>query len=131
MRIKNLLPALGALLFVAITQAPQAAAQEESAVVDARGNDIKIAVVNRNWLDVRVYAVSSTFTVRLGTVSGLTETTFTLPRALRSSASDLQIAIRPIGQRGVHYSQPILVSPGDIIEYRVENSLGLSNAVVY
>ena len=131
MRIKNLLPALGALLFVAITQAPPAAAQEEPAVEDARDNDIKIAVVNRNWLDVRVYAVSSTFSVRLGTVSGLTETTFTLPRALRGSASDLQIAIRPIGQRGVHYSQPILVSPGDIIEYRVENSLGLSNAVVY
>ncbi len=131
MRIKNFLPALGALLFVAITQAPQAAAQEESAVEDARDDDIKVAVVNRNWLDVRVYAVSSTFTVRLGTVSGLTETTFTLPRALQGSASDLQIAIRPIGQRGVHYSQPILVSPGDVIEYRVENSLGLSNAVVY
>jgi len=131
MRIKKLIPALGALMLLAITQAPQAAAQEEAAIVEAKDSEIKVAVINRNWLDVRVYAVTSTYSVRLGTVSSFSQTTFTLPRALQASANDLQLAIRPIGQRGVHYSMPILASPGDIIEFRVENQLALSNAIVY
>ena len=131
MRIKKILPAIAALALLAVSQAPSAAAQEDSVIVQAKANDIKVAVINQNWLDVRVYAVSSSHSVRLGTVSSFGEAVFTLPRTLQASVSDLQLAVRPIGQRGVYYSMPILASPGDIIEFRVENHLALSSAIVY
>ena len=131
MRIKKILTAAAVLTLMAVSHAPHAAAQGDSAIAQARDNDIKVAVVNRNWLDVRVYAVSSSHTVRLGTVSSFGEAVFTLPRTLQAGFTDLRLAIRPIGKRGVHYTTPILASPGDIIEFRVENHLALSNAIVY
>ena len=130
MRIKNFLLTLSAIGLVA-AYAPAVSAQEESAAIVAQDSDIKVVVVNRNWLDVRVYAVSGSHSVRLGTVTGFGEQTFTLPRSIQAGYTDLMLAVRPIGQRGVHYSMPLLASPGDIIEFRVENHLALSSAIVY
>jgi len=130
MRIKKLISILGvfALAAAAAPIATSAQAEESDAAVT---RDIRVTVVNNNWADVRVYAVSSSYTVRLGTVSALGRSTFKLPRALPAYTGDFQLVVRPIGQRGVHYSQPILASAGDTIEFTVQNHLGLSSAIVY
>jgi hypothetical protein len=117
-------------LAIAATLIPLNASAQTDLEDRVAERNLKVTVINHNWADVRVYAVSSSYTVRLGMVSGLGRATFTVPRVLPLHG-DFQLAIRPIGQRTVHYSQPILASAGDVVEYTVHNHLGLSNAIVY
>lgn len=87
---------------------------------------VSVRVVNSNWLDVRVYVLSRGVTYHLGTVHTGTTRKFELPRWLASPGADIQLAARPIGSRESVVTQSILFSPGDVIEWRVENNLSVS-----
>ena len=91
-----------------------------------RADAIQVRVVNNNWLDMRIYAVVNGRAIRLGTVTGLTSETFKIRESLVSFAADLEFVARGIGSRSEIYRTSIQVSPGDALEFRVENSIGLS-----
>ena len=131
MKTNKLLAPFFAVALVAALAVPfqsavaQVANEEQRTEVEDRR--ITLQVENDNWLDVRVYVVSGSLVRRIGTVTGLTTREFTLPRYLNTTGSELQIAVSPIGSRGVHYSFPLLVNPGNHIAYRVANNLRLSH----
>ncbi len=91
-----------------------------------RADAVQVRVVNNNWLDMRIYAVVSGRLVRLGTVTGLSSETLKIPRGLVGFADDLELVARGIGSRFEVYRASVLVSPGDVLEFRIENSIGLS-----
>ena len=95
---------------------------EDSVRVDA----VQVRVVNHNWLDMRIYAVVNGRSRRLATVTGLTSETLKIPRNLVDFPVDLELVAHGIGSRSESYRASIQVSPGDVLEFRVENSIGSS-----
>ncbi len=94
---------------------------EDSVRTDA----VQVRVVNHNWHDMRIYAVVNGRPVRLGTVTGLTSETLKIRRSLVGFAADLELVAQGIGSSEV-YRTSIPVSPGDVLEFHVENSIRLS-----
>lgn len=131
MSSKRITPIISALAFALLAFTPQLTAAQSDSILGSNQRELRVKVINQNWADVRVYVVSSSFSVRLGTVTGLGQATFRVPRAVPFHSGDFQLAIRPIGSRSVYYSQPLLASAGDTVEFRVQNQLGLSSAIVY
>ena len=95
---------------------------EDSVRTDA----VQVRVVNHNWLDMRIYAVINGRSIKLGTVTGLTSETLTIRESLLSFAADLELVARGIGSRSENFRTSIQVFPGDVLELRIENSIGLS-----
>ena len=91
-----------------------------------RANAVQVRVVNHNWHDMRIYAVVNGRSLRLGTVTGLDSETLEIPRSLVGFAADLEFVAQGIGNRSEIYRTRIQVFPGDVLEFRVENSIGLS-----
>ena len=87
---------------------------------------VEVRVVNHNWHDMRIYAVINGRSIKLGTVTGLTSETLEIRKSLVGFAADLELVARGIGSRSEIYRTSIQVSPGDVLEFRVENSIGLS-----
>jgi hypothetical protein len=90
----------------------------------------EIIVQNSNWLDMNVYAVRGGSRMRLGTVTSMGRERFRLPRYMVEGIGGLQLVADPIGSRDVYSSQPIMISPGQRIEWKLENNLALSSFAV-
>ena len=121
---------IGAAVAAALALPASANAQsasKEDTVITAR---VSVRVVNHNYLDVRVYAVSRDRTYRLGTVGAFTTEKFKLPRWLSSPNFDIRLVAVPIGSRDSFATLPIAISPGDLIVWRVENTLGFSSVQI-
>ncbi len=95
---------------------------EDSVRTDA----VQVRVVNHNWHDMLIYAAVNGRLIRLGTVTSLSSETLKIPRWLVGFAANLEFVARGIGSRSETYSTSIQVSPGDMLEFRLENSIGLS-----
>ncbi len=132
MKIKKfLLPMFGLGLALAVTR-PAAAGTEVSVAADTVQADVvTVKVENRNWLDMRIYAIVGGVAHRLGTVGSFRSEEFTLRKGWVGPSDVVRIVAVPIGSRAVNYAQEVLVVPGDYVEYRVENSLALSFVAKY
>ena len=126
MKTKRMLtPLLGLVLAtfaVPVTGDAAVPLVEDSVRTDA----VQVHVVNHNWLDMRIYAVVNGRSIRLGTVTGLTSETLEIRKSLVGFGADLELVARGIGSRSENFRTSIQVSPGDVLEFRVENSIGLS-----
>ncbi len=132
MKIKKfLLPMFGLGLALAVAR-PAAAGTEVSVAADTVQADVvTVKVENRNWLDMRIYAIVGGFAHRLGTVGSFRSEEFTLRKGWVGPSEVVRMVAVPIGSRAVNYAQEVLVVPGDYVEYRIENSLGLSFVAKY
>jgi hypothetical protein len=120
-----LVPHLGlALVAFAPPQAdyPTAPVVDTAVEVDA----VTIRVVNHNWNDMRVYVVVEGRRVRLGTVSGLATENLKLRRSIVGPSAAVQFEAVAIGHRTAIHAQEFVVFEGDVLEYRIENAIGLS-----
>ena len=108
---------------VACASQPRYEASESPVVIPA----VAVEVTNRNWMDIVVYAVTSTQLVKLGSVTTGAQERFELPRSVNILGGDLYLEARPIGSRQIFRSQPMMVAPGDRVIWNVENAEGLSN----
>ena len=123
---KFLLPMLGLGLAVSLAQ-PAVANAEVGVVTDTvQAEVVTVKVENRNWLDMRVYAVIRGFAHRLGTVGSFNSEEFRLRKSWVGPADEVQLVAVPIGSRTANFAPTVLVVPGDYVEYRIENSLRLS-----
>ncbi len=125
----------------------QTASEERSETPAAVSERTTVVVVDANRHDITVYAVRSGYRRRLGTVTSFTSRVFTLPRTFLIPSGELRLIADPIGRRGSslgltqrrpsaaprasYVSEPLLVNAGDVVEWRLENSLGLSSIFVY
>ena len=127
MKTKKLsLPLLGLGLALALAQPAVADVEVPEAADTVQTEQVTVRVENRNWLDMRVYAIVNNFAHRLGTVGSFATEEFELRKGWVGPSSEVQLVALPIGSRSAHYSEAVLAFPGDLLEYRIENSLGLS-----
>lgn len=94
----------------------------------APANAVGVHVVNQNFLDVDVYAVSAGVPTRLGTVTGNTVKDFLVNPSL--ATTDLRLVATPIGGNGRGVSGPLVAAPGQTIEFRVGSFLPNSSAFI-
>ena len=123
MKIKKfLLPVLGLGFALALAQPAVADVEIAAAADTVKAETVTVKVENRNWLDMRIYAIIRGFAHRLGTVGSFESREFTLRKGWVGSSEVIRMVSVPIGSRGANYSQELLVVAGDYLEYRIENS---------
>lgn len=123
---KLLFPAIALVLGLAHAEPAVAAPADTFAAVDKVDEVVTIRVVNQNWHDMRIYAIVDGLSVRLGTVTGFTTRTLKIRRSLIGFGADLELVAFGLGTRSAIYSGHVVVSPGDQLEFRVDNSIGTS-----
>jgi hypothetical protein len=89
---------------------------------------IGLKVMNDNFLDVDVYAVSQGLATRVGTATGNSTRSFVLDATMR--AQDLRIVATPIGGNGRASTGPVQAGPGQTIEFRVGSQLTNSSVFI-
>ncbi|MCZ6918314.1 MAG: hypothetical protein O7I93_16185 [Gemmatimonadetes bacterium] len=107
---------------------PSAAGQgpPAEATTQIRDEVITLRVVNDNWQDMRVFAVIDDRRIRLGTVTSMTTQTLEIRAAVIRPHTRLDLELVPVGSRGAGHIESIDVGPGESLEFRIANSLGLS-----
>jgi hypothetical protein len=85
-----------------------------------------LVVENNKWLDVNVYAVRNGTRQRLGSVASLQTQRFRLPGWVTTGASELRLLIDPVGSEQMHLTEPIVVTDGSSIVFKVADYLPLS-----
>jgi hypothetical protein len=103
----------------------------EDALAASEAPPVRIRVENHNWLDVNVYAVHNGTRYRLGTVTSMTRQMFRLPVAMLAQTGEFRLLVDPIGSSEVFLTEPLLVSPGQQIDWNVENHLALSSYRIF
>ncbi len=88
--------------------------------------DVSLHVANHNWSDIVVFAVRGSTRMRLGDVSTGTQADFVVPRTL-VIGGQLTVLLHPIGGPRDFSTGPILVSPGQQVDLRVENTITQTN----
>jgi hypothetical protein len=91
---------------------------------------IALHVKNENFLDMNVAVVTSGVSRRLGTVSGNSAGTFSIPWNV-ANGQTLVVTATPIGGRGYATTGGLSVSPGQVIEFRVGSQLRQSAVAVH
>ena len=109
----------------------QRAAGSSSAAADSAAPvSVPLAIENHNWLDVTVFIVASGIRTRLGTVSGSTSETLTVPYRHFAVLGDVHLVAELVGGRtargGSISSQTISVRPGQSIVWTIETDLARS-----
>lgn len=90
---------------------------------------VSVAVENRGWSQIAVYAVAGGQRQRIGEVAGVGSANFVLPPAL-AGRSDVRLVASPLAGRQQYTTGVILAGPGDTIHLVVENVLSMSNWTV-
>ena len=91
---------------------------------------VVVIVTNSNYLDVDVFAVRGTSRSRVGSVTGLSSATFSLP-AHYAPDGNLQLLVDPIGSNATYLTDKIAMGPGQHIELTVAAILRMSSYSVY
>jgi len=86
-------------------------------------------VESHNWNDITIYLVTDGLPQRLGMVTALSSASFEFP-AQRLNGGDLRLRALPVAGRAFT-SETILVTPGQVITWRLENDLNASSLSVY
>jgi hypothetical protein len=91
---------------------------------------VVVVVNNSNYLDVDVFAVRGTQRSRVGSVTGLSSATFSVP-AHYALNGNLQLLVDPIGSSATYLTDRITVSPGQQLELTVAAILRMSSYSVW
>lgn len=80
--------------------------------------DIPVEVDNHNYLDIVVFAMQGEATNRLGSVTGLSSRSLTVPGQL-VVAGRIRLLVDPVGSREAYLTEDIMVNPGDVVVLQV------------
>lgn len=91
-----------------------------------------VRVTNYNWMDVVVYAVQGNRRVRLGQVTTMGTTSFRLPPAMVTNATQsVRLMVDPVGSTQGWQTEGISVQAGQQVQFNVQNALQLSSVLVH
>ena len=90
----------------------------------------RLLVHNRNWADMRIYAVREAERYRLLSVTSMRTDSVALPRSLLAG-SGFRLVADPVGSEAPHYSATIYPGRGQTIWWRLENHLKQSSLWIY
>ena len=102
---------------------PSGAAAPES-------GSVLVEVQSHNWNDITIYLLAGGLPQRLGMVTALGEATFDFPSQRLHTGGGVRLRALPVAGRA-HTSETILVLPGQIISWTLENNLDASSFSVY
>ncbi len=85
----------------------------------------RIVVRNLAWCDVRVFAVRRSFGHRVGMVTSMHTTTFTLPEDL-VDGHRVQLHLVPVGRSDTFTTDPIVVADDQALHLTVQEPIRLS-----
>jgi hypothetical protein len=92
--------------------------------------DILVEVESHNWNDITVYLIAGGLPQRLGMVSALGEATFDFPSHRLNPSAGIRLRALPVAGKAFT-SETILVLPGQVISWTLENNLNASSYSVY
>lgn len=90
-----------------------------------------VKVANQNWSDMVIYVVRSGQRIRLGEVTSMTAKIFRMPASVLNAAGAISLVADPIGSPNEHVTDRIHVSPGQQVEFRIENHIAVSSIAVW
>lgn len=97
---------------------------------NAEGEDISVRIENNAWDAIHVYVVAGSRWNSLGVVSSQGRSDYTVPSSSLGGRGEIRLVADPIGSTEGYFSDPILVEPGDRVEWTLQNNLSLSSVMV-
>jgi hypothetical protein len=91
---------------------------------------VLVEVESRNWNDITVYLMTGGLPQRLGMVTALGSATFKFSAHKLNTSGDVRLRALPVAGHAFT-SETILVMPGQVITWRLENELDHSSLSVY
>ena len=124
-----LLLRLSVLLLVASACGLLSSGHSTPAALPSRA-PVGVEVESHNWNDITVYLVTTGPPQRLGMVTALSSASFEFPAQRLDASNDVRLRALPVAGRAFT-SETILVTPGQVITWRLENELDHSSLSVY
>lgn len=91
---------------------------------------VSVQVESHHWSDITVYLITGGLPQRLGMVSALGEATFDFSSHRLKGRGDVRLRALPVAGQPFT-SETILVVPGQVIFWTLENHLEASSVTVY
>jgi hypothetical protein len=91
---------------------------------------VSVAVESHNWNDITIYLLAGGLPQRLGMVTALSSATFDFPSQRLNTSGGVRLRALPVAGRPFT-SETILVLPGQVITWTLENYLDASSLSVY
>ena len=91
---------------------------------------VVVAVESHNWNDITVYLLTGGLPQRLGMVTALGNATFEFSAHRLNTSGNVRLRALPVAGHAFT-SETILVMPGQVITWRLENDLDTSYLSVY
>jgi hypothetical protein len=110
------------LIFPLNQPAPKSSSDQPSSVV--------VEVQSRNWSDITVYLMAGGLPQRLGMVTALGTASFDFPSQRIDNGGGVRLRALPVAGQPFT-SENILVVPGQVISWTLENNLDRSSFSVY
>lgn len=132
-------PPTGILLFLTLVAAcarkPAATNPSPDSAPAAEENlsnaEITVVIDNHNLLDMTVYLIRGNHPERLGTAPSLSTRIFSLPWRRVEGRGEIRLAADPIGQNGTIRTEFLVVRPGSVVQWTIENVLSQSSVSVH
>lgn len=116
---------------ILLTACASAGGSEGEPSVRADEGEAIVEVQNLNWSTVHIYVLADGQRYSLGMVTSTGEETFTIPRGAFAGSRDLVFLADPIGAVVAYMSDPVLVEPGDRVQWTIHNNLSQSSISVF
>jgi hypothetical protein len=124
--------ALAGILGLTLGCFGNSAPQNDVALADADASGpIAVEVDNHGWHDAAIYVVSGGVMTRVGTVTGVSSRTFIVPSERVRATGDFRLIAHPIGTTGGLSTEQLLVRPGQLVRWTLEQHLPNSSVGVY
>ncbi|MEP7226390.1 MAG: hypothetical protein ABI785_03435 [Gemmatimonadales bacterium] len=91
---------------------------------------VLVSVESHNWNDITVYLLAGGLPQRLGMVTALGSATFDFPSHRLNTSAGVRLRALPVAGKAFT-SETILVLPGQVITWTLENHLDASSFSVY
>jgi hypothetical protein len=91
---------------------------------------VGVSVESHNWNDITIYLIAGGLPQRLGMVTALSSATFDFPAHRVYTSGGVRLRALPVAGRAFT-SETILVQPGQMITWTLENKLDASSITVY
>ncbi len=94
------------------------------------GTQVLVTVESHNWNDITVYLLAGGLPQRLGMVTALGSATFDFPSHQLTTSAGVRLRALPVAGKSFT-TETILVFPGQVISWTLENHLDASSFSVY
>jgi hypothetical protein len=98
---------------------------------DLTNAEITIVINNHHLLDMTIYLFRGNHPERLGTAPGLSSKIFSLPWRRVEARGEVRLGADPLGQNGRITTDFLIVRPGSVVEWTIENVLTQSSVSVH